>query len=352
MFSSYFHKNFKVTEEIKNSIIKEIKDESNFYNESKSKVINNIYKDVSYLYDELKILEKLDLNIVISLVGGSVRDLIFNKEQEIKDIDLMISVESKLFNNNEELNSNVCKINRNEDDLSYYDLSSKITQENLLEIGFSKEELKDIDWNNNKNLKINQLIKLCLNRKKIIKEEFLHKKDKSGVMVFDKYSYGKFNTVKVNNKLDGVFKLNKKELNYDVDILVTHKKPFDFLRTFDFNFCKASIELYNKEEGIIFPKDYKNLNDRLFLLDEFYADYHYKKIIFRLNEIPQEEIIRSVQRYKRLSKKYKDFDLVLDYWEDNPQSLKNKEIFEKCLMRFNLEEKLANKSNKKTKNKI
>lgn len=322
----FLKENRPMEESIHQDIILEKINLTNFSREDKFKILNDIWQDANLINRILKPLKDLYIPYTLDLTGGSVRDFLLDKHNEIKDLDFMLSIDS--VNNGE-----------------YY--------KTRMEEYFSKEELEKVSWSRfdrnsdyeymvyDSEIIKNKLLQLCFNRfykdynffehtdERIIKERM------KGFYVNDK-----------KDRLLSVLKLENPKFNYPIDILLTDFIKPEFLRDFDFDLCKASICFVNENIGKEFPDEPLKLINRVVCDFDFWADVVNKKLTYNVNDRSDKEIERSfTNHYIRLKDKYPEQQL--NVIGDNQHAIK---LIDSILLSNQLQKTLEKKEeSKKTK---
>ena len=158
-------------------------------------------------------------NFEIVIAGGAIRDLLLGQPENIKDLDLIISVRFK-YNCPEE--------------------QKKIFNP-LLHL-FTAEDHNQIDI---KNLSIYSLFyhivrKLLMPHMNV--EKSIHVND----VIKKTDSYGRMIT---NNILEGVVKVNDERHHYPMDLLFSHMTPANYVnRVFDFNICRTYVKIFDSSK--------------------------------------------------------------------------------------------------------
>lgn len=300
--------NAPMSEQQFNEIFKKITSIPNFLHEDKAPILKSLYDDMKVICDCFNPLYKAGVeNLVIDLTGGAVRDFVLNRHEQIKDIDVMVSVDFANMNH-------LLQVLR-------------IDEKTLLNVGFTSEELQQVKWENtppealeawpnNYSLienpvalgssHLNKLVYLCVSRLKGEQENFMHgEKD----MLLEKVPTKDPNYDKsIRDRLTGVIKVKSPQLKFPADILITNNGKADFLKNFDINLCKASFSFINKFYGAKFPTDYSHLISRFSSCMDFFADVVNKKMTLVVDDRADISLQASVNRLYRLKEKYPEHD--------------------------------------------
>lgn len=236
-------------------------------NKENFQILTNIYEDVKIVYDKLKVLEELGVNLTLDLTGGAVRDFIMGKD--ISDLDIMFS-----FNDTEPYK---------EGQPDVPSLISSVTFKKLKEIGFEVESLTKIGWSDKEedlNVRKTKLVELCLLDK--VEQTFFHTEESRTTEQKELGSSGEVYIKVFRDRLCGVVKL-KKQTSYKIDVLITDLRKYEFLQEFDINLCKASFVFKSKYYEKDFPKNPEHLLSRFVAEVEFFADIYNKKLTIDVN---------------------------------------------------------------------
>lgn len=312
----------------------------------------------------IKIKEVLDVDLEIALVGGSLRDLILNQHDLIKDLDVVVSIgEIKGFSHPslEEADFNI-------KELSLEDLERT---ENIRDIKALKEtkfissdvlerasnqitsllKISDFFYDIEKQTTFNDqfiffLIKELINKDFKIKKEYPPRMMPSEAEKSELLRCSYHNTM-----LSGVIKLNcEKAFNYPVDILLTRHGVDNYLKTFDFEICKIFL-LFTKEnrsdlESILinFTLDkLENLFNMIEVKAGFIKDISNKTLTFNAEGFDLEAIEHALlSHYPRLKEKYSDYILAIGNVENINEDALN------YLEKFSLVEKLEKTTKEKS----
>lgn len=271
------------------------KAELNYYNkiihnnksipEKKSNVVNKILDDCSLIYKALIPLYKLNVHFSLAIAGGLVREMASNKQNEIKDIDLILSL-------------NMPKLRVKD----MYDVwGFEALQYNWLaksSVGLTYKE------------KTYHIIKFLLEKEHpIINSYSPNKKNKEEVV--EKHSEY------LVRDLNGVIKIESPELNYPIDILITSNTPEKFISNFDFNICQGLINLVKlentKQNTFDFPSNDRDLLNRILPNKLFLKDLKNKTISMNLDYRSINDIKRSIEQHlPRIIHKYPEYKVIFE----------------------------------------
>ncbi len=323
-------------------LIKEKINKESFNKDSKSFVLFKIWSDAKKINNMLVPLKPMGINYSLDLTGGSVRDFVLDKENDIKDLDFMLSISWQGFNSNEVVKKIPAHFSQQElKNVKWGEFLSgvekKENDEDLFETIYpiDQEELK------------RKILSLCLNRVNQ-KYEFFGKKNRS-IKVNSNNAYDE--SLTRNDRLMAVAKLDKNifNTNYPIDILLTDFIKPTFLEDFDFDICKASICFVNNTIKKEFPKSSAHLVGRFVANIDFWADVKNKKITYNVKGRGLKEIDRSFDNHLvRIKEKYPEFEVLVV--GENTASL---EYIKKKMFANKLATDLEKKSGEvKRKNKI
>lgn len=323
-------------------LIKEKINREAFSKDNKSFVLFKIWSDAKKINNMLAPLKPMGINYTLDLTGGSVRDFVLDKENDIKDLDFMLSISWHGFNSNELVKKIPAHFSQQElKEVNWAEFLSRVEKkendEDLFETIYpiDQEELK------------RKILNLCLNRVNQ-KYEFFGKKNRS-IKVNSNNAYDE--SLTRNDRLMAVAKLDKNNFNtnYPIDILLTDFIKPTFLEDFDFDICKASICFVNNTIKKEFPKSSAHLVGRFVANIDFWADVKNKKITYNVKGRGLKEIDRSFDNHLvRIKEKYPEFEVLVV--GENVASI---EYIKKKMFAKKLENDLDNKTaNIKKKNKI
>ena len=318
-------------EDYENLVIEKISEKA-FKRNNKEEVLLKIWSDAKKINNVLSPLKKLGIQYTLDLTGGSVRDFLLDKENEIKDLDFMLSMSWNEFNENRSVRNNILKV---------------------IPAFFDKKELEAVNWKKflieNEDLKKNspykfinivnldslksKILQLCLNRLNISYDLYGDKDRKIKVKTSNQ-EYPLGTEFEKNDRLISVAKLNNNiiKTNYDIDILLTDFNKSAFLQDFDFDLCKASVCFVNDTLRKIFPRSPKHLIGRFIADVDFWADVKNKKITYNVNGRGFKEIDRSFDNHLiRIQKKYPEYELNIIGDEELQLDYINKKILVKKL---------------------
>ena len=279
----------------------------------KYEILSNIILQLNEIKASLEPLINLGIVFDLWLIGGSVRDFLLNNEKNIKDLDVMIKINSKN------------KIYLPKLEVFFKKTNFKVEQEKLKELSYRKSN-KEFSWWKHTN-KIYKKYKLNEKEKKIKEEvyfdmfvlalgqnfkieEFYPPKEKK-ISEVDTY---------LDLRLKSVIKINKDNWKWPVDILITDYSVDGFLSGFDIGICEAAFEFVRKEDLLKqinnSPKNPEELLKLGYITNCFLTDFHNKELKLRIFEGMQlRQLINSLESHiPRLEKKY-NWKIVINYME-------------------------------------
>jgi hypothetical protein len=264
----------------------------NFLNSEKISTLTKIWEDTSYLNEILKPLKEIGIDYVLDLTGGSVRDYVLNKHEQIKDLDFMLSIQ--------------------EETISLYGINNHFTKEQIESVDLTSDDTLD-----SKKLK---LVKLCFLAKYEEIETFSHvKEDKKP----ESTSYYSYNDPMKKARLIGVIKNNSDKTHYPIDVLLTDYSKNEFINDFDFDICKASICFVNPHVKKDFPLEPSHLISRFIAPNEFWADIHNKMISYNTIDRKTTHIDGAFEKHlPRIEAKYPDYKMhIVGDGQNKPYAL-------------------------------
>lgn len=258
-----------MTSEEYKEIFNEKINKNNFIeNKENFEVLTHIFEDVKIIYDKLKVVEGLGVNITLDLTGGAVRDFVMGKAKEITDLDLMFSFNDTFLKG---------------EPPEVHSVLSSVSSKDLLDLGFTQQNLIDIDWNDapmDLNVKKTKLVELCLSSD--VEQTFAHTEESRNTHQKELGPDGEPYLKVFRDRLCGVVK-TKQQNHYKTDILITDLKKYEFLQEFDINLCKASFVFKSKYYEKDFPKNPEYLLERFVAEVDFFADIKNKKLTIDVN---------------------------------------------------------------------
>lgn len=267
----------------------------NIFNNKNLEVNKKIFEDISKINKILQQVKKeLDIDIELYLQGGAFREIILDKAQDIKDLDIIIK----------------------------YNISNI----------FKKEDY-NID-------KINNVILKYINNNNLTNNPIFFNENER-ILHTDYYGH---NILKI---LNGIIKISDESFNYNIDLLITEKTIEDYFKSIDFGICAVAF-LFNEN-----AQNEKKMIKDIFVSKDFFHDIKYKYITYNCNYCyNSEQTIYSFENHlPRIFKKYNDYTLK---YNDNSFTKKQKSEINILLEKHNLiksidkyQDKKINLENKK-----
>lgn len=287
---------------------------------SRCEVVEKLNNDLSIVKDLFIPLKGAGVNVEVSLVGGAVRDFYTLDPGKIKDLDILVTIPSCLFEG--QINS--------------------MTKESLMPF-FSSMHFDCIEWKDEDIpvFKAYNLIQLCLVDKINIEKSYSPRiPNVETMMEHDNYTMWEIEV------LNGVIKLKDDKLHYPCDILISKLPNETFISRFDFEICKAGFDLaqLRKDWTVV---DYAK---SFFSCPGFLNDYKNKTLTTVLDNRSQGGIDKSMQYHlPRLQKKYPAYKLIQEILYATGEE---KEKLEKIRLNYQLNYHLSEKPEVKRKIKI
>lgn len=270
---------------------------NNFFLNSKNRpVLEKIHEDLLNVFELFKPFQVQNVGLEIILTGGSIRDFILGKSDQIKDLDIAINI-----------SNNYKKY------LMYDGLHNPSDV-----IGFLLKE---------KNIEFNHLTSLSKNFERV----------------------GQYNAI--HNTLQDVIEFQGK--HFPIQLLCTDK-PQQLINNFDFDISKVSLhfycDLYYKNLKI--PQKIEEYISRLEYGPEFISHVLQKKLSYH-NEDKNEQQINSeiVNHFPRIFDKYPEFNCEIFSTHDKNYQF-TKALLDKVFTFKKLEHNLVAKDKKNKTHKI
>ena len=240
---------------------------------------------LTVINDLLLITEKNERKLDVSIVGGALREMVLEKD-EVSDIDLLVSLDSKLnmFSEYEEKREYI----------SSYEMTS---------------------LNNYLNYEKNQLLKIANQLKESgyeVKEYiFVDTNNESDNEVNRKQA-----EYETDKRLYGVLKIKHKSLNYNVDLLFTLGAHNFVQERFDFNICKIESFLVTDSKINNYQKG-NWITNNIIKSNKFLTDIKNKEITYLEHDAPSESVRKSFEvHFPKIKKKYPDYKLRIEFYHE------------------------------------
>lgn len=267
------------------------------------KIENTCLKVVN---DLLLITEKNERKLDVSIVGGALREMVLEKD-EVSDIDLLVSLDSKLnmFSEYEEKRKYI----------SSYEITSL---NNYLNYEKKREYISNYEMtslNNYLNYEKNQLLKIANQLKESgyeVKEYvFVDTSNESDNEVNRKQA-----EYETDKRLYGVLKIKHKSLNYNVDLLFTLGAHNFVQERFDFNICKIESFLVTDSKINNYQKG-NWITNNIIKSNKFLTDIKNKEITYLEHDAPSESVRKSFEvHFPKIKKKYPDYKLKIEFYHE------------------------------------
>lgn len=304
-----------------------------FYNQEVMIEMKKIFFDMSYIYESLECLEYAGINFTLSLVGGALRDLLSENYSLIKDLDIVLSINNIQDYSKNKIVSDIAHIENNPKLKVLID-NCQNKYENWLSLDIDK--------------KIATLVEAAISQKLKIKKTYVPLDLPKGME-----DNGIFRSNYHNVFLRGVIKLEDDKLRYPADILICNSTAENYVKTFDFNICKAMLTITSqqfKEMTMTFNWDtLEKIKNQIIPFKEFWIDLAYKRLTlnpigFDLNALER----AIVEHLPRIQKKYPEHELRLtEYNHIDSLDTDVKNYLEKMDNFISLNEKLPTKEDSK-----
>lgn len=251
--------------------------------EKLSSVFSTLIEFKSIL-DNDPVFSKLSLEPIVA--GGAIRDIVNNKPQLVKDIDIFLSFESLSLDS-----SNMLRFMEDCYKHNYVDNHHKYLpiEEQMINSQFILKALSYVINNHYQNIK------------EIHSNNFTSENNED------------YQDIGIN----GVIKIEDNNLNYPVDLIINFINPHSTVTMFDFDLCKTYITSeYDKDMSLL-----SNAVLNLKLTAEFKKDIQNKTISMNCHQFAEIAVIRSINSHlPRLMDKYSEHTLNLTNLDSCPQA--------------------------------
>lgn len=266
--------------------------------------LEKIKNDSDAIINALEPLSKLGIRFDIALMGGALRDLVFKKQDLIKDLDYILCVD--LANIDVCLNTNF-KQNM-EPIYRMMDTFPLTIDEKFNEPIFKISSLHPEE-------RLFEVIKILISTHFNISKTHTKKVQIEEVEIDE--NDGSYPDLNANNRLSGILKIEDNKLNYPLDILLINQSVKNYVKEIDFNICKASILLKSGTYPSISTKEgYLNaFRCEVGFLD----DYLDKTITLDMKDKNIEQLsFYMSNHYDRIKSKYPDHQIkMIPYTEEH-----------------------------------
>lgn len=259
--------------------------------------INEIISSANLIKSYIKPLEDMGLNFSFSIVGGAVRDWILNKSNEITDHDFVISLN----------NSESVLLPLEPEKIKNFFSEAEMLEINQLLKKYNPYTFKPDDNEECKN-------NICRNYNTFIWPKLFEKIMQMHINNYELFDFKNVQKIRereesylfVNNQIHSLFKI-KNINNKDIDIIISNfnESGFTYIRGFDFELCKASVDLSfinNKNSKSNLVDDFI---DNMWLMPGMLRDIHYKTLTITPGKFELEHIKYFMDKhYPKLKKKF------------------------------------------------
>lgn len=243
------------------------------------------------------VLKELDIDYKLHLTGGGLRDHLLNQTENVKDLDILIEFNDKLYVEKMSGKSGSDRReNQKKELLKFFEEKEHVIKKYNLKINIEQSREKILHEI------VFQLIKKDNTMQ--IKDFFLEQNEKQEEKLTEEQRKGKEVTPDDSVIYDGLFsvlKVNNPKFKYPIDLLLNSNK-FTYINNFDFDICKCSYSFEDEKEA-----------SSLYIYDGFIKDVIDKKLSLNSNIFYSEKQIDRCfkDHYLRLKNKYADHDFFL-----------------------------------------
>jgi len=275
---------------------------------SKSQIeaLKDMLENAKTITDAISPLLDLGIQLELGVVGGAVRDIVLDKSDMINDYDFVIKL-SDSYKNLSNIRSKVEPhildnvLTDEESKLFYRQLSNM--KKYCIENQFRKELADPYFTPNDSTIETNTKVKLLI---QILLERQLKQ---------NSHNYSLFRNKDVENKylnqyIDAIFQINNIG-NKKIDLILSKYNAQGFAMTFDFEICKASIDLSFLMDENFNKKDHlKKLTDNILLTPGMLKDIDEKTFTIRVDNFDESHITYFMNKhYLKLKEKFSDYSL-------------------------------------------
>lgn len=270
------------------SFIRKIKHLSGDMPKDYFEVVNKIKNQLNSLVGKLRPLYEIGLMFNIYLVGGSLRDLLLNNQEKIRDLDIVFDFSEHMKHNSQKLS-----------EISVF-LLNKI----FGEIISTQTEWEELDIKQKSFLLVFHTLK---NNYEIEKVHTLEELKKKSSMKNESYSH------LLNKELEAVVTLSPQESEYPMDILVINSQIENYLSTFSFGICKVYLPVINMSTPQLITSIYDFMSN-INISESFVKDAMRKKLTLKMYNYNSIELVEKIlsKHYEKIKYKYDEFQLYLD----------------------------------------
>ncbi len=270
------------------SFVKKIKYLNGDMPEAYFNKVLSIKNQLNSFIGKMQPIFELGIKFNIYLAGGSLRDLLLNNNDNIRDLDV-------IFDFSEYTDSNAKKLS----EMSVYMLNKIFGELNLTQTQWDELDPKQKSF-----LLIFKTIQKEYNiEKKYTLEEL---KTKSSL---DNETYSHL----LNKELEAVISISSSSYEYPMDILVINTNVDAYLDTFSFDICKVKLSLVNMDK----PQIITNVYDFMKFIHtpkHFLKDAMGKTLTLKMYKYGNVGLIEKIltKHYNKIKHKYSDFKINLE----------------------------------------
>jgi hypothetical protein len=245
---------------------------------------DNILKQTQKFIAKLIPLYQIGLRFDIYLVGGAIRDLLYGNNENIKDLDIVLSIDKESIN-------------------TTFKNTPLMTIESILGVKINEF----VNWNtDNNNAKVNNILKYCL------QNHYLITKSITLEDICGKSSINPYDNI-INNKLESLISLSSDNDIYPMDILLVNTDIEDYIKTFNFEICKAYVPLFESNSLQMLASSFEFLEE-IHVTSGFIDDGMKNTITMHME---QQKSLASIEKsinehYGRIKSKYLNHSLILN----------------------------------------
>lgn len=247
-------------------------------------ITKNIMEQIQKLIIRLIPLYQIGIRYDVYLAGGAIRDLVYGNHNNIKDLDIIFSINEK----------SIVNVLRN---------TPIITLEAIL----GKEISENINWRNDSTTKkIHSFFINCLKKDYAISRGFTIED------IISKGEPHEYDSI-LNQSLEGILTIHDSADKYPMDLLLTTSTISQFIDTFNFEICKVYIPFFSQNNSTIMTNPVYFL-EQIHVTSGFISDGRNKTITFNMsNQKSIESIEKSINNhFPRVSQKYEKHKLILN----------------------------------------
>ncbi len=292
--------------------------QENKLSENQIGALKEILENAQVITNAIAPLKDIGINLELGIVGGAVRDIALNRTDMINDYDFVVRLSDsykQLVDIQNQVEPSMLKniLTHEESQLFYSQFNSM--KEYCIENQFKKELADPYFIPKDSTIETNTKIKLLV---QILVERQLKT---------NKYSYSLFRNKDVQNKylnqhIDAIFQIDNIG-NKKIDLILSKYNAQGFAMTFDFEICKASINLqFLMDEKINDKDNLKNVIDRIVLTPGMLKDIHDKTFTIRVDNFDENHIHYFMNKhFLKLKDKFPEYSLNSFSRSSEPESI-------------------------------